>query len=135
MPYLSEPASPVTRAEREPQLQCEGPHPPGSAKKPHRRCKGSPGHWALFEALERTPRSSSRVTTPNTKKSHQDGQSLRLHISASQTVVFSFASQSRVPLNNHLLRKPVDKPSIQELCGIHSTSVDRGEAPNSCGLV
>lgn len=30
-------------------------------------CKGPPGHWAVFEALEVALRSSARVTILNTK--------------------------------------------------------------------
>lgn len=83
-------------------------------------CKGPPGHWALFEVLEVAPRSSSRVTIPNTKTGHQDGPSPRpRYSSASQTVVSSFAAQSYAPLSHHLFQKLVDIASVQELCGIH----------------
>lgn len=96
--------------------QYEGP---GGARRPQRRCKGPPGHWALFQALEVAPRSSSRVTTLSTKTGHQDGPSPRpRYSSASRTVVSDFAAQSCAPLSHRLFQKLADTASVQELCGI-----------------
>lgn len=96
--------------------QYEGP---GGARRPQRRCKGPPGHWALFQALEVAPRSSSRVTILTTKTGHQDGPSPRpRYSSASRTVVSDFAAQSCAPLSHRLFQKLADTASVQELCGI-----------------
>lgn len=48
-------------------------------QKPHRKCRGSPGHWALFEALEMALRSSSRVTVLSTKASRMDRATSQPH--------------------------------------------------------
>lgn len=106
------------RAGREPQplgstrvLAVHGGHKEGA--------KDPPGHWALFQALEVAPRSSSRVTILNTKTGHQDEPSPRpRYSSASRTVVSDFAAQSCAPLSHRLFRKLADTASVQELRGI-----------------